>query len=275
MLFRNRRGRSASAIRRLATGHGAWLYLMEGNGPPLVLIHGLSGSTGWWRRNIPALAARYTVYAVELHGFGANRGRVLPLSQNAAALVELMDALELPHAHVIGHSMGGQISLHLAAEYPQRVDGLVLVAPSGLLRKGILRMALRLPLATRYGALDFTPTLLSDALRAGPRNLLTAAFALLQDDVEALLAQVCTPTLVIAGERDMLVPAEVCATIAAGIEGARYVELAGAGHNVMWDRAGGFNELVLAFLAELDEQAGRQLVEQAPGNARPKGLQTR
>ncbi len=251
--FFRRRDRAQSSMRRLKTGKGDWVYHVEGSGPPLLLIHGLSGSVGWWRRNIPVLSEHYTVYAVELRGFGANRGRVLPLVEAPEALVELMDAMDLDRPHLVGHSMGGQISLHLAAEHPERVNGLVLVTPSGLLRRSLVSMALRLPLATRYGALDFTPTLVYDALRAGPRNLLSAALALLRDDVEALLDKIAAPTLVIAGERDMLVPPSICATIAAGIRGARYLELAGAGHNVQWDRAQAFNEAVLNFLAEIDQ----------------------
>jgi pimeloyl-ACP methyl ester carboxylesterase len=119
-----------------------------------------------------------------------------------------------------------------------------------MLLKRLVPMAVRVARAGRYGALDFTPTLLRDALRAGPVNLLLAARQLLRDDVSVLLDKITSPTLVIAGERDVIVPPVVCEAVAAGIPGAQYRVVPGAGHNVMWDRADEFNTLVHAFLAQ-------------------------
>ena len=242
-------------FQRITAGSAEWVYSVHGSGPPLLLIHGLSGSVGWWRRNIPALERGYTVYAIELVGFGTNRGhRPLSLDASASGVRALMDALRVGRAHVVAHSMGGQISIHLAARYPEQVERLVLAAPSGMLRHGLVPMAVRLARSTRYAPLDFTPTLVRDALRAGPINLLLAARQILSDDVTELLGKIRARTLVVAGEHDVLVPPEVCQAIAAGISGARYELLAGAGHNLMWDRAPQFNDLVLPFL---DEQAAK------------------
>ncbi len=237
-------------LRQLEVGSARWVYAQDGSGPPLVLIHGLSGSVQWWRRNLPALAQHFTVYAVELTGFASNRGRPLAMDASAAGLASFMDALGLECAHVVGHSMGGQISLHLAARHPQKVVRLVLAAPSGTLRGGLVEMGFRLARATRYAAPDFAPTVFRDAIRAGPLNLLRAARTLLKDDVEQLLDLIQAPALVVAGERDLLVPPELCKVLAAGIKHARYVELPRAGHNLMWDQADAFNETVLAFLLE-------------------------
>lgn len=237
-----------AALRRVATGSTRWVYLQEGSGSPVILVHGLSGSTRWWDRNVGALAEHFTVYAVELQGFASNRGRPMEPRASAAALAGFMDLVDLPRAHVVGHSLGGHISMHLAAAHSDKVDRLVLATPSGLLRGGLLSMFPRLALASRYGALDFAPTIALDALRAGPLNLFLAARALLKDDVQALFASIRAPTLVIAAERDALVPPTLCATVAAGIAGAELIELQGAGHNVMWDRADEFNQAVLEFL---------------------------
>lgn len=249
------RRRQRPYFRRVRAGSAEWVYSVHGSGPPLLLIHGLSGSVGWWRRNIPALETDYTVYAVELVGFGGNRGR-RPLSLDASArgLQALMATLGIRRAHLVAHSMGGQISIHLAAAYPQLVECLVLAAPSGMLLKSLVPMAVRLARAGRYGALDFTPTLLRDALRAGPVNLLLAARQLLSDDISDLLGKITSPTLVIAGERDVIVPPEVCEAVAAGIMDAQFRVVPAAGHNLMWDRAVEFNALVRAFLAGQDAQ---------------------
>jgi pimeloyl-ACP methyl ester carboxylesterase len=238
-------------VERVATGSLDWVYHRQGSGPPLILIHGLSGSVAWWRHNIGVLAEHFTVYAVELRGFAGNRrGRPLPLRESADGLRDFMDALEIEAADVIGHSMGGQISLHLAARSPEHVRRLVVVAPSGLLRRGLVPMAFRLARAPRYSAPDFAPILLLDALRAGPINLWLAARELLRDDVEELLEKIAAPTLVVAGEHDMLVPVEVCKAVADGIQGVRFEVVHGAGHNVMYDRPQAFNQVVLDFLTE-------------------------
>lgn len=138
------------ALHHLDTGGGRWGYACQGQGPPVLLIHGLSGSVHWWRRNMPAFARHFTVYAVELAGFASNRGRPLAPDASARSLAGFMDTLALERAHIVGHSLGGQISLHLAAAFPHRVQRLALAAPSGLIRRGLARMALRLPRALRH-----------------------------------------------------------------------------------------------------------------------------
>jgi pimeloyl-ACP methyl ester carboxylesterase len=255
MRFRHPR-RSRPAFERVNTGPFQWVYQRHGDGPPVLLVHGLSGSVGWWRHNIAPLAEHFTVYAVELAGFAGNRARrPLPLRDSAEGIVALMDALAMASAHVVGHSMGGHISLHLASQHAERVGRLVVAAPSVLLRSGLAPMAWRLARASRYGAVDMAPTIMWDALRAGPLNLLLAAQALLQDDVADLLPSITAPTLVLAGEYDTLVPPDVCEMVAHAISHASYVMLKGAGHNLMWDRAAAFNETVLDFLRAPSEDA--------------------
>ena len=243
------RRRKHLPFERITTGAFQWVYQLHGKGPPLLLIHGLSGSVDWWRHNVPALAEHFSVYAIELAGFAGNRtSRPLPLHESANGIRALMDALEIQRAHVVGHSMGGHISLYLAALHGDRVERLVVAAPSGLVRGGLVPMSWRLVQAMRYGAVDMVPTILRDALRAGPLNLWAAARALLQDDVTELLPSIKAPTLVIAGQYDTLVPPSVCELVAHAISHSTYRVLDGAGHNLMWDRSAGFNQATLAFL---------------------------
>ena len=107
-------------------------YRVVGEGPPLVLIHGLSGSTRWWSRNLAALSARFEVYAIDLPGFGENRrwGR-FRLDDVPARLLDWLDVAGIARASFVGHSMGGFITADLAARAPERVDRLVLVGPDG------------------------------------------------------------------------------------------------------------------------------------------------
>ena len=77
-----------------------------GAGPPVVLVHGLSGSFRWWSRNLEALSQRFEVHAIDWPGFGGNRGR-FTLDAAAAQLIAWMDAREMARASLVGHSMGG------------------------------------------------------------------------------------------------------------------------------------------------------------------------
>ena len=226
----------------------------SGEGPPLLLIHGLSGSRRWWRRNLPALEPHFTVYRLELAGFGHARRQVpLPPRESAGLIARWMDQAgpnqsALGPAHVLGHSMGGHIGLHLASAHPQRVNRLVLVAATGLLRGEWWRLALRLPRAAVRGKLDFVPVVTTDALRAGVPALYRASRDLLRDDAHALLAGVRSPTLVISGGRDLLVPPALGLELARHLAHAEYLLIAPAGHVVMWDAPQAFNAAVLRFL---------------------------
>ncbi|HLH24543.1 MAG TPA: alpha/beta fold hydrolase [Chloroflexota bacterium] len=238
--------------RYLQMGDTTIHYQVAGEGRPVVLVHGLSGSTRWWARNVGPLAERFRVYVVDLIGFGGSRAASrFALREATGHLVRWMDRLALDRASVIGHSMGGFIAADLAADVPARVDHLVLVdavaLPLGRTRwrqaVGLLHGLWRLPVG-------FLPILLADAHRAGPATILRAAHELLAADIQAKLARVAAPTLLIWGERDAIVPVELGERLARALPRARLVVLPGAGHNPMWDRADAFNRAVLAFLAE-------------------------
>lgn len=225
-------------------------YQTAGAGEPVVLIHGLSGSTRWWSRNVAALAERRRVYVVDLIAFGESRGRHRFVLRDAATfLTRWMDRLGLAHTDLVGHSMGGLIAADLAAAYPERVDRLVLVDAATLLPQrslprnavGFVRSILRLPV-------DFLPLLVSDALKAGPVTLLRATREIVTTNVTERLEQIAAPTLVIWGEHDAMLPLEVAHRLVETIPVAQLAVIEGAGHNPMWDRAERFNEIVLAFL---------------------------
>src|SRR5213594_4725639 len=104
-------------------------YVVEGRGPAVILVHGLGGFAETWRHNIGALARRATVYAVDLPGFGASakpRSRYR-LAHFAGALRGFMDGLGLARASLVGHSLGGAVSITYSLTHPSRVERLALV----------------------------------------------------------------------------------------------------------------------------------------------------
>jgi pimeloyl-ACP methyl ester carboxylesterase len=219
----------------------------------VVLLHGLSGSAGWWHRNVPDLARHYRVLLPELIGFGRSR-RSSPLP-GMAATSELLDRwmakMELGTVQVIGHSMGGQIAIHLAARYPYRVDRLVLADAAGIPRPlnpaAVLRFAFQAAPLWRWGDPRFLPTIARDTWTAGPRTVLAAIAHILTDDVRPLLGQIRAPTLIVWGEGDALVPLDHARQMRSGIRDSRLAVVRGASHNVMIDRPGEFNRAVLRF----------------------------
>src|SRR6266567_6684802 len=103
-------------------------YLHAGSGKPMLLIHGLVGSSANWRKNIDALAQHASVYAIDLVNMGkSERVEGLDPGLRAAAnrIVAVMNALKIPEADLVAHSHGGAVALMLAAVHPRRVRRLI------------------------------------------------------------------------------------------------------------------------------------------------------
>lgn len=227
----------------------------------LILLHGLSGSSRWWRRNIPELACSARVLVPDLIGFGRSRanGRLPAIPEIALLLLDWFDSLELASACLVGHSMGGQIAVHFAADSPHRLERLVLVDSAGIPRKlspgALLRFAAEVGPLWRWGDPSFLPVIASDAFTAGPRVLARAIRHILQDDVRPLLPKLDVPTLIVWGERDMLVPLGDAWEFRSLVPDSRLTVLRGAAHNPMVDRPAAFNRILRRFLD--DEEIGR------------------
>jgi len=237
---------------RVRVGGSYMYYRVAGAGPPLVLIHGFSASSVWWRRNMKGLATRHRVYALDLVGFGRSWPKHhFSLDYAVDAIVAWMRAVDLERADVCGHSMGGHLAIHLTTLYPELVRCLVLADASGLpLGDGLFPLAVRgLRSNAAYG-FGLAPTVVGTALQAGPLVLWGALRGLLADDVNGVLARIAAPTLVIWGEIDVLVPLASGRMLQEAIPGARLAVIPQAGHNAMYERPEIFNRLVLEFLDE-------------------------
>jgi pimeloyl-ACP methyl ester carboxylesterase len=228
-------------------------YQMQGEGEPLVLVHGLAGSTAWWVRNVGVLSRHYTVYLVDLPGFGAMRQyrSQFTVSGTVGWLGDLLSALKLGKVSMVGHSMGGLITAVFAATWPERTAKIVLAAPAiALSRTAITAFLLPLARQTFFVHPAFVTTLAWDTARAGIFTLLRAAREILNMDIEWELAQITAPCLLVWGQRDPLVPVALSSNLQSKIRDSRLCVLPGAGHILMYDRADQFNQTVLAFLAE-------------------------
>ncbi|HEX6745873.1 MAG TPA: alpha/beta hydrolase [Longimicrobium sp.] len=220
----------------------------------VVLLHGLSGSARWWQRNIPALAVSRRVAVPDVVGFGRSRapGRLPDVPAAAEVLADWIASVSADPVHLVGHSMGGHLAVHIAASRPELVRRLVLVDAAGIPRARTPRTLLRLLYETgpprRWGDPRFLPVIWRDALTAGPVTVLRGLRHILRDDVRPLLPRITAPTLILWGEKDGLVPLDAARALRAGIPDSRLMVIRGAHHNPMIDRADEFNAALLRFL---------------------------
>jgi pimeloyl-ACP methyl ester carboxylesterase len=110
------------------------IYRVAGSGPPVVLIHGMLNSSSHWRSVALNLAREYTVIAPDLIGHGdsaAPRGDY-SLGAHASSIRDLLAAIGVDRASIVGHSLGGGVAMQFFYQFPQRTERLVLVSSGGL-----------------------------------------------------------------------------------------------------------------------------------------------
>ena len=108
-------------------------YIEKGNGEPVILIHGFLYHTVMWKKNLDALAEDFKVYVIDLFGWGFSERlneTEYSFERYAKQVTGFMDALNIQKASLIGQSMGGGISVHVAANSPERINRLILVDPA-------------------------------------------------------------------------------------------------------------------------------------------------
>ena len=265
----------------------------SGDGPLLVLLHGIASTADTWAPVATGLAANHTVLAHDLLGHGASakpRGDY-SLGAYASGVRDLITALGYERATVVGHSLGGGIAMQFAYQFPERVERLVLISSGGLGREvhPILR-ASTLPgseivlallgrrwLRTTGGAVGATLGRLG--LRAGEDLAGVAAGIASLGDADARGAFVHTaraaidpggqrvsatdrlylaahlPTLIVWGERDPIIPAAHGEAAHAAIPGSRLEIFAGAGHFPHREQPVRFVSLVEDFMRSTEPAA--------------------
>lgn len=259
----------------------------QGQGRPVVLLHGFTGCAANWSAHSAVFAQRFRVIAVDLPGHGAAEAPADPARYRMERCVDdlraLFDALALERVNLLGYSMGGRVALHFAAAHPGRLEKLVLESASPGLADAAERAARvqsdealarfieengveafvkrwealplfasqwRLPEAARAA-------LRAQRLRGDPRGLANSLRGLgtgVQSPLWERLPTLTTPTLLIAGELDAKF-AEIARAMAERLPAARLELVADAGHSVHLEQPAAFNKSVVDFLiADHDER---------------------
>ena len=241
--------------------------------PTLVLLHGIGGGRAIWSASLESLAAAgFTAVAVDLPGYGGSAAMAPGgVHLMAASVVNLLDALDLPKAVIVGHSMGGMVAQEIAAGHPRRVAGLVLACTSpafgradGDWQASFVRDRLA-PLDAGQGmaglAARLVPAMLGPAAVDGAAELATSVMARVPEatyrrvlaaivafDRRAALPSIKAPTLCLAGEHDATAPPKVLRGMAERIPDAEYREIAGAGHIANVERPRAFDDAIIDFV---------------------------
>jgi pimeloyl-ACP methyl ester carboxylesterase len=220
-------------------------YRLLGEGPPTVLVHGLSGSWRWWSPVAESLSERRSVYALDLPRLGHR----FPASELAVWLGRWLGAVGLEQVDLVGHSLGGLVAAELAASRPGCLRRLALVAPAGIPSgRGLLGQSLRL-METLYELRKQFPTIAVDAVRTGPLGLLRGATFVSDRDLRAELASVRVRSLLVWGERDRLLPTRFADEWERLLPGSRVVVLP-CGHVPMWEVPEQLTRCLLEFFEE-------------------------
>ena len=214
-----------------------------GRGEPLVLLHGNGEDLGYFQHQIPAFAEHFRVIAVDTRGHGKSPRGTAPFSirQFAEDLHDFLAEKNIPSAHILGFSDGGNIALCFALKYPQMVKSLVLNG-ANLNASGVKR-SVQLPIEIGYRIASHFAKTRESALRK--KELL----GLMVNDPnipEEELSRLSVPVLVIAGTKDMIQESHT-RRIAACIPGAKLLLIPGS-HFIAAENPEAYNTAVMDFL---------------------------
>lgn len=244
----------------------------QGDGPPLVLLHGWPSNSREWRRQLDALSDEYTVVAWDAPGAGKSSDppEGFRLSDWADCLAAFIDALDLGRSHVAGLSFGGGLALELYRRHPSLPRTLILVSAyagwAGSLPpevvQGRLELMLRnceLPaeqwapawiqtLLTEGASHDMVDELMVIASELHPAGTRAAMRAFAAADLRDVLARIVVPTLLIYGDKDPRAPKDVWEPLHAGIDRSKLVLLPDVGHMINLQAPERLNTEVRGFL---------------------------
>lgn len=244
-------------------------YYEAGKGSTVILIHGLGADSRHWAANIDALSQNFRVIALDQIGYGQSDKPVMryTVENFADYLYGFMVAAKIPKASLVGNSLGGWVALDFTIRHPQMVEKLILVDAAGLRptealklpKGGIKPLSL---LNTRWffdlmdankewATVDLGPNAFARHLKNGDTYTIASSVAEMMTGREfedKRLKKVHTPTLIIWGRDDMLIPLAMGEQFHKEITGSEMLVIDGTGHIPMAGKPAEFNAAVKKFL---------------------------
>lgn len=256
----------------IVTDRGVIHYETYGRGLPVILLHCWLGSWNYWLSTMEVLADGYKTYALDFWGFGESgkKGLQFQVTDYVEMVVQFMDQLGIHRARVMGHSMGGTVSLSLALAHPERVQRVAMVG-SPITGDGLalmLKLAAKRPLAALVysipGALPLGVRLASpfltrdwrrwsemfrqDLSRTTLESFHYSIASLRRTDLRPRLREIRIPVLGIYGRNDRIVNPDQGEILASGIPLAQVSYFDHSGHFPMLDEPERFHHTLREFL---------------------------
>jgi pimeloyl-ACP methyl ester carboxylesterase len=272
--------------------------LTMGQGPDVLLLHGLGSTRASLFETAAALSSRYRIHAPDLPGFGSSSKPALG-SYNARwfanTILGLLDQLDIPRAHIVGNSMGGRVAIEVGLIAPERVAALGLLCPAvawlrrglhpivrllrpelGLLPHGFRRSMVASQFSSMLHDRDALDPAVSDlmvdefrriyqsagaryAFLASARNIyLEAPFG--RDGFYPRLSKLQPPAMFIWGSHDSLVPAAFGRHVRKWLPGAQQLTIEACGHVPQVERAEETSELLVNFFARAERTPRSRMV---------------
>lgn len=258
---------------------------VAGQGPLVLMVHGMGGDRHAWRAQMEALRHRYTAVSVDLRGYGDSGDIDGPLDFHrdfGADLLAVLDHFNVPRAHLVGLSMGSRVARSLALRHPERVASLVLANSSpgfdampadeverfiadrsAAFQAGRVPDSFGVDQARAMCAPDASPEAVRTAAEAMQRirlkNYLAVLVASTRQDRGDRLEQIACPTLVITSDQDRVYPEPVTRQLLERIPAVAHARIDRAGHLSNLEQPEAFNQAVLAFLRHLPAEAPARL----------------
>jgi pimeloyl-ACP methyl ester carboxylesterase len=255
----------------ITTDQGSVHYEVFGRGHPVILLHGWLGSWGLWQETMTHLGRHYRTYALDFWGFGeSGKSRDSYAITDFVDLVDqFMERLGISQAPLVGHSMGGTVSLSVAIKYPHRVSKAVVIGSPvhgsslaltlklagyhpiaflvhnlmPLLKSGIRVAAPMITKDKRWPAM-----INEDISRTTLASFLLSIASLRRTDLRHALRKIDIPVLGMYGDRDVIVSPRQWQPLQAGVRQAEVARFKNAGHFIMLDEPRLFKETLKNFL---------------------------